>query len=111
MDLRVGGKYHQVFLTDDGTECSFRGTFLEIEPPARTVATWVFEGRPHLETVETTELREARGVTTMTITTTYRDKAGRDESVRGGFDGVGESFDQLEDLLTSLLDSQATDSQ
>ena len=30
-DLRVGGGYHYVFVTSDGMECSFRGTFLEIE--------------------------------------------------------------------------------
>ena len=48
IDLRVGGAYHQVFVTEDGAECSFRGTYLEIEPPTRTVETWVFEGRPHL---------------------------------------------------------------
>ena len=29
IDLRVGGNYHQVFVTQDGTECSFRGTYLE----------------------------------------------------------------------------------
>jgi uncharacterized protein YndB with AHSA1/START domain len=106
MDLRVSGNYHQVFVTDDGTECSFRGTFLEIEPPTRAVTTWVFDGRPHLDAVETTELHEADGVTTMTIRTTYRDKASRDESIQGGFDGVEDSFDQVEDLLTSLLDSK-----
>jgi uncharacterized protein YndB with AHSA1/START domain len=106
MDVRVGGNYHQVFVTGDGTECSFRGTFLEVEPPTRTVATWVFEGRPHLETVETTELSEADGVTTLTVRTTYRDKASRDEGIRGGFDGLGESFDGLEDLLRSLLGPQ-----
>jgi len=59
IDLRVGGNYHSSFVTEDGTVCSFRGTYLEIEPPTRTVATWVFEGRPHLDTVETMELHEA----------------------------------------------------
>ena len=38
IDLRVGGNYHIVFVTEDGTECSFRGTYLEVEPPTRTVA-------------------------------------------------------------------------
>ena len=104
IDLRVGGTYHQVFLTDDGTECSFRGIYLEVEPPTRTVETWVLEGRPHLETVEAVDLHEADGVTKLTIRTTYRDKASRDEGIQGGFDGVGDSFDQLEDLLRSLLD-------
>jgi hypothetical protein len=32
---------------------------LEIEPPTRTVETWVLEGRPHLDTIETVELHEA----------------------------------------------------
>jgi uncharacterized protein YndB with AHSA1/START domain len=104
IDLRVGGNYHQVFVTDDGTECSFRGTFLEIEPPTRTVETWVFEGRPQLDTVETVELHEADGVTRMTVRTTYRDKVSRDEGIQGGFDGVGDSFDQMDDVLRSLLD-------
>jgi uncharacterized protein YndB with AHSA1/START domain len=109
IDLRVGGSYHQVFVTADGTECSFRGTYLEIEPPTRTVETWVFEGRPHLETVETMELHEGDGVTTLTVRTTYRDKASRDESIEGGFDGVEDSFGKLEDVLRSLLKGTAAE--
>ena len=108
IDLRVGGSYHQVFVTDAGTECSFRGTYLEIEPPTRTVETWVFEGRPHLDAVETVELHEARGVTKLTMRLTFRDKASRDEDIQGGFDGVGDSLDQVEDLLRSLLHPKGT---
>ena len=33
IDLRVGGNYHFVFVTEDGIEMSFRGTYLEVEPP------------------------------------------------------------------------------
>ena len=36
IDLRVGGDYHYVVVTDDGREMSFRGTFLELEPPTRS---------------------------------------------------------------------------
>jgi hypothetical protein len=46
-----------------------------------TVETWVFDGRPHLDAVETVELRESGGVTTGTIRLTY-----------------------LEDLLKALLE-------
>ncbi|HEY2639576.1 MAG TPA: SRPBCC domain-containing protein, partial [Streptosporangiaceae bacterium] len=53
IDLRVGGNYHMVFVTGDGTECSFRGTYLEIERPTRIVDTWLFEGWPDAEAVET----------------------------------------------------------
>src|SRR5215470_18802754 len=57
IDLRVGGSYHIVFVTEDGTECSFRGTYLEVEPPTRTVATWLFEGWPDADAVESVDLR------------------------------------------------------
>jgi uncharacterized protein YndB with AHSA1/START domain len=101
IDLRVGGTYHQVFVTDDGIECSFRGTYLEIAPPNRTVETWLFEGRPHAESVETVELREADGVTTMTTRLTFRSKADRDEDIKNGTEGVQQSYDNLEDVLRS----------
>src|ERR1700739_1572419 len=78
IDLRVGGSYHQVFVTDDGTECSFRGTYLEVEPPTRTVETWQFEGWPGVEAVETVELHETDGVTKLTLKLSFRDRAGSD---------------------------------
>ena len=40
-------------MTEDGTVCSFRGTYLEVEPPIRTVETWLFDGWPDAEAVET----------------------------------------------------------
>jgi uncharacterized protein YndB with AHSA1/START domain len=105
IDLRVGGSYRQVFVTEDGTECAFRGTYLEIEPPARTVATWLFEGwPPDAEAVETVELHEAHGVTKLTNTLAFRDKAGRDHMTK--FDGQESSFDHMEDLLRSLVDGK-----
>jgi uncharacterized protein YndB with AHSA1/START domain len=79
-------------------------TYLEVEPPTRTVETWVFEGRPHVEAVESMDLHEADGVTKLTIRTTFRDKASRDEDIQGGFDGLADSFDQMEDLLRALLE-------
>ena len=102
IDLRVGGSYHIVSVTPDGKECSFRGTYMEIEPPTRTVATWLFEGWPDADAVETTELHEADGVTKLTTTLLFRDQAGRAQMTR--FDGQEGSFDKLEDYLRSLLD-------
>ena len=100
IDLRVGGNYHFVMVTDDGTECSFRGTYLEIEPPTRTVQTWLFEGWPHAEAVETMDLHETDGVTTLTYRLAFRDKAGRDHMTK--FDGIEANFDNVEDYLRSL---------
>ena len=106
IDLRVGGSYHYVGVTEDGTEMSFRGTFLELEPPTRIVDTWLFEGWPDGDAVEWVDLHEAEGVTTMTNRLKFRDKSGRDRMVKSGFGGVQESFDRTEDLLRSLLDQK-----
>lgn len=100
IDLRVGGDYHIVSVTEDGRECSFRGTYSEVEPPTRTVATWLFEGWPDAHAVEHTELSESDGVTTLTTRLVFRDQAGRDHMTR--FDGQEGSFDNLEDYLAEL---------
>ena len=103
IDLRVGGNYHMVFVTEDGTECSFRGTYLEVEPPTRIIDTWLFEGWPDAEAVETVDLHETDGVTKMTNKLAFRDKAGRAHMDKT--DGFEASYDNVEDLLRSLLDS------
>ena len=106
IDLRVGGSYYIVFVTDDGTECSVRGTFLEVEPPTRTVATWLFEGWPDAEAVETVELHETDGVTKLTMTMVFRDHAGRAHMDKS--DGQQSSFNNMEDYLRSLLEQKET---
>jgi uncharacterized protein YndB with AHSA1/START domain len=104
IDLRVGGSYHIVSVTESGQECSFRGTYIEIERPTRTVATWLFEGWPDADAVETVELQETDGVTKLTTTLAFRDQAGRDHMTR--FDGQEDSFNKLEDYLRSLTDPE-----
>ena len=106
IDLRAGGNYHIVFVTDDGTECSFRGTYLAVEPPTRTVATWLFEGWPDADAVESVELHETDGVTTMANKLAFRDQAGRDHMTKS--DGAEDSLDKMEDYLRSLLDQEGT---
>jgi uncharacterized protein YndB with AHSA1/START domain len=116
IDLRVGGNYRFSFVTEDGTVCSFRGTYLEVEPPVRTMETWLFGGWPDAEAVETWQLHETGGVTTVTMRLAFRDKAGRAHYPAGGedagemadSDGPGASLDAMEDILTSLLELKAT---
>jgi uncharacterized protein YndB with AHSA1/START domain len=106
IDLRVGGSYHSSFVTEDGTVCSFGGTYLEVEPPTRTVETWRFEGWPDAKAVETMQLQETDGVTMLTISLAFSDRAGRDHMTR--FDGQQDSLDEMEDILRSLLDRKET---
>jgi len=101
IDLRVGGSYHIVFLTEDGKECSFRGTYSEVDPPTHTVATWLFEGWPDADAVETVDLHEDGGVTTLTVRMAFSDLAGRAHMTR--HDGQEDSFDKLEDYLRELV--------
>jgi uncharacterized protein YndB with AHSA1/START domain len=106
IDLRVGGNYHFAFVPPGGTECSFRGTFLEVEPPTRSVQTWRFDGWPGAEAVETMDLHAADGVTKLTYRLAFRDKAGRNHMTR--YDGLLANFDNVEGLLRSLLDPKGT---
>jgi uncharacterized protein YndB with AHSA1/START domain len=110
IDLRVGGTYHYAFVTEDGTKCSFDGTYLEVEPPVRTVETWLFDGWPDAEAVETWQLHEVDGVTTLTMRLAFRDQIGRDhypaKPDAGDMSGSGgflDSLDAMEDILRSLL--------
>jgi len=91
-------------VTDDGTECSFRGTNVEVDPPARTVQTWLFEGWPDAHAVESADLHETDGLTKLTNKLAFRDKAGRDHMTRS--DGVEGSYDK--GLLGSPLDPKRT---
>jgi uncharacterized protein YndB with AHSA1/START domain len=104
IDLRVGGNSHFVFVTDGGRECSFRGTYLEVEPPSRIVGTWMFDGWPGVEAVESVDLDETDGVTKLTWKLAFKDQAGRDHWTKT--DGLEANFDNVEDLLRALLDQK-----
>jgi uncharacterized protein YndB with AHSA1/START domain len=62
-------------------ECSFRGTYLEVEPSTRTVETWLFDDWPDAHAVEAVDLHETDGLTKLTMTLAFRDQAGRDHMI------------------------------
>ena len=74
---------------------------MEVEPPTRIVETWLFEGWPDTEAVETVDLHETDGVTKLTMRLAFRDKAGRDHMTTT--DGQDDSFDKMEDYVRSLF--------
>lgn len=101
VDLNVGGKYHYAWYAPGDKECSFRGTFLEIEPPTRIVATWLFEGWPDDEAVETVILTEDGGITTMTDILEFKTPENLGDHFQQN-DGAQASWDKLDDLLADL---------
>jgi hypothetical protein len=78
---------------------------VEVEPPTRTVATWLFEGWPDADAAESVDLHETDGVTKLTMKLAFRDRAGRDHMTKS--DGQEDSFNKMEDYLRSPLDEKA----
>ena len=100
-DTRVGGEYRFTFLNpDDGSDMTFHGEFLEVDPPAHIVDTWKFDGWPDVDAIETIDLSEADGVTTIKWNLAFADQAGRDHMKK--FDGIEANFDNVEDYLNEL---------
>ena len=101
-DLRVGGRYRQIFRTPNG-EVAFSGEFREVTPPSRVVRTFIFEPMPDAEALETLELTEADGQTTITTTTVHKTVENRDGHVNSGVDkGMAEGYARLDELLDEL---------
>jgi len=102
IDLRVGGTWHYVWRKDDGAEMAMTGTYREIVPPERIVSTerW---GPEWPETVNTVQLVEAAGRTTITITVLYPSKEARDMALQTGMkEGMNQGFARLDELLAQL---------
>src|ERR671915_2137213 len=97
IDLRVGGAWRYVMVTDDGFEASFRGEYREIVPNERIVATEVYEGMPEAEALNTVTFAEADGRTTLTVLVQHASKGARDAHIDSGMEaGMREAMDLLE---------------
>jgi uncharacterized protein YndB with AHSA1/START domain len=110
IDLRVGGKWRYVMVTEDGFEVGFHGEYREIVPNERIVSTEVYEGAPQAEGVEegtlnTLTLAEAEGRTTMTILVQAPRKEIRDAIIESGMEaGMQDAMDLLEQVAVSLAE-------
>jgi uncharacterized protein YndB with AHSA1/START domain len=103
IDLRVGGSWRIVHRAPDGAEFAFHGEFLELEPPHRRVGTFVYEGAPEHEAVETLLLEATEGGTMLTSTSRHSSVEARDMHIASGMEeGIVDSNDRLAELLASL---------
>jgi uncharacterized protein YndB with AHSA1/START domain len=111
IDLRVGGKYRYVWQRDkDGTRMGMGGVYREIVVPERIVATEEFDEAWYAgEAVGTMELVEEGGKTRLIQTMQYASQEARDGVLKSPMeDGVGASYDRLEQLVTSQAVRGAT---
>jgi uncharacterized protein YndB with AHSA1/START domain len=106
-DLRPGGRYRFVFRTPDGNDVGFSGEFREVVRPERIVRTFVFEPIPDAAALETLELVENNGKTTIKTTTLHKTVENRDGHVGSGMEaGMTEGYAKLDELLAGLLQAR-----
>ena len=103
VDLRVGGTWRYVMVTDDGFEAAFHGEYREIVPNERIVATEVYEGMPEVEALNTVTFAEADGRTTLTMLVQHASKEARDAHMASGMEaGMRAAMDLLERVANAL---------
>jgi len=103
IDFRVGGRWRYVMQRNGENLPSFSGSFLEIQPPTRTVQTEVFEPFPDGGAQVTVTLAEADGKTTMSNRSVYPSQEVRDAVIASGMEkGMRESMRQLTEVVASL---------
>lgn len=109
IDLRVGGKWRWVLVTDRGFEVAFSGVYREIVPNEKLVYTEIYEAVGGPGAVTHLTLTEENGRTKMRLLVEHVDKAGRDMHVNSGMEGgLQDALDLLEEVSTSSsLDSGA----
>jgi uncharacterized protein YndB with AHSA1/START domain len=99
MDVRVGGTYRLVFGEDASKTMAFFGRYLEVVPHSRIV--WTNEEAGESGAVSTVTFAEKGGQTRVVLHELYPSKEALDASL-GAYDAMGETFDQLEQLLVTL---------
>jgi uncharacterized protein YndB with AHSA1/START domain len=103
IDLRVGGKWRWVMVTDGGFEVAFHGEYRELVPNERIVSTEVFEGMPEGEALNTITLTEKEGRTTLAILVQHQNQAHRDAHINSGMEaGMQDALALLEQVAVSL---------
>ncbi|MGC4066388.1 MAG: SRPBCC domain-containing protein [Polyangiaceae bacterium] len=98
MDVRTGGKYVLVFRHGDAPPAEFYGRYIEVTPHSRLV--WTNDESDN-GSVTTVTFEEKNGKTLLVLHELYPSKEAF-EAEHGMEDVMGETFDQLDELLLSL---------
>ena len=103
VDLRVGGMWRWVMVTDGGFEVAFHGEYRELVPNERIVCTEVYEAFPDAGALNTLTLTESGGRTTMSILVQHEKQEHRDAHINSGMEaGMQDAMDLLEGVAISL---------
>ncbi|MET0592711.1 MAG: SRPBCC family protein [Polyangiaceae bacterium] len=100
-DIRTGGGYRLVFDAGDGKTMAFFGKYIEVTPHSRIV--WTNDESGEDGAVSTVTLEEKGDKTLLVLHELYRSKEVRDAALASGsYDGMGETFEQLDEVLVTL---------
>ena len=106
IDLRVGGRWRYVMITNGGFDVAFHGEFRELVPDDRIVTTEVYEGVPGGDddpAVNFVIFTESGGRTSIEVLVQCPSKEVRDMIIDSGMEGgMQESYDELEKVAISL---------
>jgi uncharacterized protein YndB with AHSA1/START domain len=97
MDVRAGGTYRLVF---EPNGMAFFGTYRDVTPPSRLV--WTNEESGPDGSVTTATFEEKGGKTLIVVHELYPSKEALDAAGTGAADAMGETFDQLDEMLVTL---------
>jgi uncharacterized protein YndB with AHSA1/START domain len=99
LDVRVGGTYRLVFAASP-EPMAFHGKYLEVTPCSRLV--WTNEEGGDAGQISTVTLAEKGGKTLLVLHELYPSKEALDAAGTGAADAMGETFEQLDELLVTL---------
>jgi uncharacterized protein YndB with AHSA1/START domain len=110
LDVRVGGGYRLVF-SHQGAEMAFHGRYLEVTPHSRLV--WTNDEGGDGGAVSTVTFEENAGTTLVVLRDLYPSKEALDAAIASGSTaidtgstgGTHETFEQLEELIATLVAS------
>jgi uncharacterized protein YndB with AHSA1/START domain len=106
VDLRVGGSWRWVMVTEEGYEVAFHGEYRELVPDERIVSTEVFEGYPEAdaESLNTMTFTERNGRTALTILVQHKSQEHRDAHINSGMEaGMQDAMDLLEQVAIAEM--------
>jgi len=98
-DVRVGGRYRFEFGRDASKPMVFFGRYIEVTPHSRLV--WTNDESDD-GAVTTVTFEENGGKTLLVMHELYPSKEALDRAIAGMESGMGEMFEQLDELLVTL---------
>jgi uncharacterized protein YndB with AHSA1/START domain len=100
-DVRTGGTYRFVFVDGASKPMEFFGRYIEVTPHSRLV--WTNDESGDGGAITTVTFEEKDGRTLLVMHDLYPSKEALDDAIASGSTGgMGETFEQLDELLVAL---------